>query len=177
MIQLIPLAAALVLTLAALQDIASLRIANLFPLLMVILYVGWVATVGWHVSIWMNAASFLAMLGLGILMFGRGWLGGGDVKLLAATALWFPITGLPALFAYVTMVGGLLTLVLIAVRRLAMPANAERVRNPVLKPKGPIPYGVAIAIGAIACLFLQGPNPDGISRKPAFLRAASGPMG
>jgi len=170
------IAAAIVLALAAVQDIASLRIANLFPVLMVALYAVWVAMVGWNGSLWLNAASFLAMLGVGIIMFGRGWLGGGDVKLLAATALWFPLAGLPALIAYVTMIGGLMTLVLIALRRVVMSGSGDQIRNPVLKPKGPIPYGVAIAVGAIACLFLYGPNPDGVAREPAFLRGA-GPLG
>lgn len=174
-------AAAIILALAAVQDIASLRIANLFPVLMIALYAVWVAMVGWNASLWLNAASFLAMLGAGIILFGRGWLGGGDVKLLAATALWFPLTALPAFMAYVTMIGGLMTLALIALRRMVMAGSGDRIRNPVLKPKGPIPYGVAIAIGAIACLFLYGPNPAGPNpdgaREPAFLRAAAGPLG
>lgn len=62
----------------------------------------------------------------------RGWMGGGDVKLLTAIALWLP----PGAFAYFLVVmaimGGLVTMA-----SLVMTRAAGRVRY--------VPYGVAIA--------------------------------
>ena len=39
--------------------------------------------------------------------------------------------------------------------------------------KGPIPYGVAIALGTIMALYMAGPNPSGAARLPDFVRGFS----
>jgi prepilin peptidase CpaA len=88
----------------------------------------------------------------------RGWMGGGDVKLLGATALLVPPGHVPMMLASVAIAGGALTLPYLAARRrlpppaLARPTawharilRAERWR---LRRGGPLPYAVAIAAGA-----------------------------
>lgn len=78
----------------------------------------------------------LAVLVLGTLPFGMGWIGGGDVKLVAACACaleWWQI--LP-LFVYTALAGGALGLVVIALRR------SGKLRSP-----AELPYAVAIAAG------------------------------
>jgi len=35
---------------------------------------------------------------------------------------------------------------------------------------GPIPYGVAIALGTIMALYMAGPNPSGVARLPDFVK-------
>ena len=68
-------------------------------------------------------------------------MGGGDVKLAAAAALWFsPVTTLKFL-VFMSIAGGLLTLVVMLSHRLRRKAG---------RPE--IPYGVAIALGALAIL-------------------------
>jgi len=144
---------------AALQDVAQLRISNAFPVAIVALFCAWIAVIGVEADIWKNLLAFAVMLAIGTLLFSRGWLGGGDVKLLAAIALWFDISGGLALIAYVSIGGGLLALGFIVARRLIPAAKNGGVRPPALRPRGPIPYGLAIAAGTLMCASWHGTNP------------------
>ncbi len=93
----------------------------------------------------------LLFLALGILMFSRGWLGGGDAKLLAAAALWFGFELLLPYLVLVTLMGGALALVIIAYRNILPPVWvmgqgwARRLHD----RQGGIPYGVALAGAAL----------------------------
>ncbi len=85
---------------------------------------------------------------VGLFVFSRGWLGGGDVKLLAAAACWADLTTLLSLLADIAVAGGVLALALIVVRRLARAAYAADMRLPRLaQMDAPVPYAVAIAAG------------------------------
>ncbi|WP_353956494.1 prepilin peptidase [uncultured Brevundimonas sp.] len=83
-------------------------------------------------------------------LFALNWVGGGDAKLLAAACLWMgPAGSLPFLLSS-AIVGGLFCLALITARRTipafpGLPAWAARL----LEPKGDVPYGVALAGGAL----------------------------
>jgi prepilin peptidase CpaA len=98
------------------------------------------------------------LIGLGALFaamgfFAMGWIGGGDAKLFAAAALWL---GFPAIvnFVLVTgLAGGALALALLGLRSMWLRPIAER--GPawfgrLARPGGDVPYGVAIAFGALA---------------------------
>ncbi len=91
----------------------------------------------------------------------RGWLGGGDVKLLAATTLLVPPQAVPLLIAWVALCGGVLTLpYLVARHRLPVLAGPRhhllgriaRAESWRLRRGGPLPYAMAIAAGA--CLVI-----------------------
>jgi prepilin peptidase CpaA len=70
--------------------------------------------------------------------FYAGMMGGGDVKLAGALALWFTPYDTLRLIVIMSIAGGLLTLVVVGVHR------ARR------KPDRPeVPYGVAIAVGGM----------------------------
>ena len=71
-------------------------------------------------------------------MFALKWMGGGDVKLLTALALWIEPTWFLQLLIMMALVGGLLTLVMGAWH------IARRQRDRLA-----IPYGVAIAIAGL----------------------------
>jgi prepilin peptidase CpaA len=73
--------------------------------------------------------------------FYAGMMGGGDVKLAAALALWFPPAGTIKFLVLMSLGGGVLTLVLLAL---------HRIRKREGRPE--IPYGVAIAFGALTIL-------------------------
>jgi len=73
--------------------------------------------------------------------FYAGMMGGGDVKLAAALALWFPPTGTVRFLVWMAIAGGVLTLGLLV---------WHRARGNEGRPK--IPYGVAIACGALFVL-------------------------
>src|SRR3546814_8001912 len=70
MVKVLVLSAVLfVLVAAAVEDMARLRISNIFPLLVIGLYAAWVAVVGWENDIWRNGTVFLGMFALGCGLF------------------------------------------------------------------------------------------------------------
>ena len=172
--QLILYLLAALLVAAACQDMAKLTIANIFPTLIILLFPVWVAVAGPEADIWMNGINFLIILGVGLVLFALQWLGGGDVKLFAAVALWFDFAGIIPLVFYVTMAGAGLTIFLVLLCRVVPAGVKSRFEWAIFQRKGPIPYGVAIAIGAILCIYLQGVNPGGQASMPNFI--ASEPL-
>ena len=88
-----------------------------------------------------QAAVAVGVFGLLAAAFYAGMMGGGDVKLAAALSLWFSPASTLKFLVIMSIAGGLLTLVLLAVHR------ARRKEG---RPK--IPYGVAIAVGGLAIL-------------------------
>ncbi len=99
-----------------------------------------IATPGFN---WLlHGGGAVAMFAFGLLAFARGWLGGGDVKLMTAIAAWTGITGLPLMFVAVSVAGGGLALVYALGRRMVrQPAVAVDTHR--------LPYAVAIAIGTL----------------------------
>jgi prepilin peptidase CpaA len=148
---------------AALHDATRLRISNIFPLAIMATFVAWVVIVGFERDLWENALSFALCLAGGIVLFARRWLGGGDVKLLAAIALWFDLAGTGRMLLFITIGGGLLALAIMIVRRMIPVVLAEGSGWAVLRPRGPIPYGVAIAAGALLAIHLVGVHPRPLS--------------
>jgi len=79
--------------------------------------------------------------------FAFGWIGGGDAKLAAVTALWL---GWPLLLPYVVysaLFGGMLTLVILMLRRWPLPASLVGVSwvGRLHNAKTGVPYGIALA--------------------------------
>jgi prepilin peptidase CpaA len=90
------------------------------------------------------AASVFAV---GALLFSRGLMGGGDVKLLTAATLWAGPGSTPALLIVTAILGGILTLALLSplvLRAVFAPAAAASAAK-----RMPVPYGVAIAAAAL----------------------------
>jgi prepilin peptidase CpaA len=88
-----------------------------------------------------------AVFAAGALLFSRGLMGGGDVKLLTAATLWAGPDLTPALLIGTAVLGGLLTLALLsplALRAVFAPAAAAGAAK-----RTPVPYGVAIAAAAL----------------------------
>jgi prepilin peptidase CpaA len=96
-------------------------------------------------------AACAAVLAAGFLGFARGWIGGGDVKLAAASALWLGFDHLFDYLIYASLLGGALTLLIMMFRLMPLPgavANwrwAERLHQ----PDAGIPYGIALAAAAL----------------------------
>jgi prepilin peptidase CpaA len=132
------------LVLAAAQDALTLRISNLLSV--ALLCVGIASLIVAAPAIWWEpVATFAIVLAAGFFLFSRGWMGGGDVKLFAAAALACNFAGLLRLLPAALLAGGLIAIALIFARS-AMPRTSGRRRRE-------IPYGVAIAAGAIFTLF------------------------
>lgn len=77
-----------------------------------------------------------AVFGLFAIAFQVGAMGGGDVKMAAALALWLPFEGVVKLIAVMSIAGGVLTVAMLAAHRMAKAAGQPE-----------IPYGIAIAFG------------------------------
>jgi prepilin peptidase CpaA len=84
----------------------------------------------------------LAVFALFAGVFALGQMGGGDVKLIGALALWLPVVPLVWMLVLMSLLGGVLTLAFVIERRL------RRQRGVPVE----IPYGVAIAIAALIVL-------------------------
>lgn len=149
----------ILLLLAAGQDLWKLKISNVFPAALIGLYIFRAIFVGLQTDMWQNLAVFAFILSAGTILFAKRWLGGGDVKLFAATALWFDFTSAPYLLFAITFGGALVALAFIFIRRLLPKGLEEKTGWASLKRRGPIPYGLAIAVGAIICSQLFDFNP------------------
>lgn len=162
-------ALSLLLIAAAVEDMARLRISNIFPLAVIGLYAVWVAVTGWENDIWHNGTVFLGVFALGCGLFAMRWMGGGDIKLMSACALWFDWQGVVPWLVYITVGGGVLALLIIAGRRMVPQSVRANSSVAIFAHKGPIPYGVAIALGTIMALYMVGPNPSGVAYLPDFV--------
>lgn len=133
---------------AAFEDLRRLVIPNAIVVGLCILWpLHLAAGPGFTLAGGLSAAGCaMAVFLSGALLFSRGLLGGGDVKLLAAAALWAGPASTPMLLIITAVLGGLLTLVLLSsatVRTAFSWARTAAVRSV------PVPYGVAIAAAAV----------------------------
>ncbi|WP_309662581.1 prepilin peptidase [Sphingomonas sp.] len=147
---------ALLLVAAAIEDAVRLRISNIICILILGAAFVAIAVAGPQSALWQNIVVFGALLGMGTLLFASGKLGGGDVKLLASAGLWFDIRSGVVMLTSVLLAGGVLALVILGLRMFNW-SDAAIARVRLLKPKGGIPYGVAIASGVLlATAMLRG---------------------
>lgn len=122
----------------------SAAVALVFPLAAL------AAGLGWFVFGMSLLAGFVALL-LGMALFAGGWLGGGDAKLFAAAALWFGWPAAGGFLLHTVLVGGALVIALLVLRKglpvvgLAGPWTRETA----LEEGAPVPYGIALAGGAL----------------------------
>ena len=89
------------------------------------------------IQIGFAAAVFAILCGI----FALGWMGGGDVKLIAALSLWLPAARFFDMIMIMSVAGGIVTLILLIEHRIRKNSHAIEV-----------PYGVAIAIAALLVL-------------------------
>jgi prepilin peptidase CpaA len=123
----------------------SLALAGGFFLLMIVTGMS-LHAVGMHV------AAAVIVLVVAFVFFSQGWIGGGDAKLAAATALWFGFDYLLDYLIYASLFGGALTLAIIQFRKIPLPAMLAR-QGWILRlheTDAGIPYGIALAAAALA---------------------------
>lgn len=144
----------LLLIFAALVDATRYLIPNWISLALIVTFTlsAWIFRIPMSDVALAVGMSFAALI-VGMGLFAAGWLGGGDVKLLAACALWMGAKAGVHFVLYTTLAGGLFGLLLLAMRSLWLqpwvgtgPAWWVRL----VKPGSSVPYGVAIALGALA---------------------------
>ena len=93
----------------------------------------------------------VAMLAVSFSFFAFGWIGGGDAKFVAAVALWLGWTHLLEYALLFSFLGGLLTLMLLSMRRLPLPLvlSREDWAARLHDSQGGVPYGIALAAAGI----------------------------
>ena len=137
---------------AASSDLFTMTISNRLSLalaggfLLLTLVTGMtLAAFGMHIA----AAAAVLIVAFGF--FSQGWIGGGDAKLAAATALWFGFDFLLDYMVYASLFGGVLTIVLIQFRKLRLPAVLARQKwiMRLHETGGGVPYGIALAAAAL----------------------------
>ncbi len=131
---------ALLLLAAGIEDIRKREIANRKTIAIAALAPFW-----WWSSdyaIWPDAVLqtgiAIAVFGAFAMAFYAGMMGGGDVKLIAALAMWLPFQALSWMLIVMAIVGGAITLAMLIEHRI------RRSDAPL-----EIPYGVAIAIAGL----------------------------
>lgn len=106
----------------------------------------------------MSAQEILSHVGAGALVlavtfgfFACGWIGGGDAKLAAATALWFGFDHLLDYAVYASLFGGVLTLLIIRFRVTPLPRRLQDQAwlARLHRTDGGVPYGIALAAAAL----------------------------
>ena len=99
----------------------------------------------------MHLAAAAVVLVVAFVFFSQGWIGGGDAKLAAATALWFGFDHLLDYMIYASLFGGALTLAILQFRKLPLPAFLARQQwiMRLHETGGGVPYGIALAAAAL----------------------------
>jgi prepilin peptidase CpaA len=140
---------------AAYGDIRTLRIPN--PLVITVAVLGLVRLVvigDVTVALYTIGASTIVFIAA-FLLFWRGFVGGGDAKLIPATAL---LVGYHDLFSFLVLMsicGALVSLAILVIHRYLPLWLGPRLALLVPKARLAIPYGVAIAGGGIVTLLFQ----------------------
>ena len=137
---------------AASSDLITMTISNRVQVILVAGFLALAPAVGmplmdilWHLG------AGATVLVVSFSLFVCGWIGGGDAKLAAATALWFGFDHLLAYLIYASLIGGALTLLLLQFRLVPLPAllAGQPWLDRLHRKGGAVPYGIALAAAAL----------------------------
>ena len=139
---------------AGLEDVRHREIANYKNAAIALLAPLW----WWsqHLALWPDVALQLAVaagaFALFVGAFAAGWMGGGDVKMIGALALWLPAGALIAMLSVMSIVGGAVTIALMVETRWRRRRTATDATPAPIE----VPYGVAVALAGLVCLTTTG---------------------
>lgn len=130
------------------SDVRQLRIPNAIPLAILVLFaiellLGRVQDPLDHLQ------AMLLTLAILVPLFALDMLGGGDVKLLAAVALWLGMAKLAPLLILVGVAGGIFAGLWLALRWLVRRGAAGRALPESLQAGAPLPFALPIMIVAL----------------------------
>lgn len=142
----------LFMALAATSDLLTMKISNRLVLTLFIGFFVMALAMNFTMQeVMMHMAAGAIVLVFAFIFFAMGWVGGGDAKLAAATSLWLGFGMTLPYLVYAAILGGVLTLGLLAVRRYPLPAALIRVDwvARLHDQKTGIPYGIALAVAGL----------------------------
>jgi prepilin peptidase CpaA len=130
---------------AAVCDVRVFEIPDSLTIILLVTAAGYgLVTPGFN---WLSHLAAPALFfAIGLLLFARGWMGGGDIKLMTGIAAWTGLGQLLPQLLATAIAGGLVTLLLLLVRKAAAGRGPETTPR-LFHADAPIPYAVAIAIG------------------------------
>jgi prepilin peptidase CpaA len=137
---------------SASSDLFTMTIPNRICVALVLGYFALAVAVGLSfASVAIDLSCGLIVLVLTFALFSRGWIGGGDAKLAAATALWLGWALILDYGLVASLLGGLLTLTLLVSRKMRLPAWAARLEwvARLHHPETGVPYGIALAAAGL----------------------------
>jgi prepilin peptidase CpaA len=138
---------------AASSDLLTMTISNRVSLILIAGFFVLAAIAGMGVTdvLWHLAAAAIVLV-VAFGFFTQGWIGGGDAKLAAATALWLGFDHVLTYLVYASLFGGALTLLLLQFRTLPLPQKLARLGwvDRLHRKDGGVPYGIALAAAALA---------------------------
>jgi prepilin peptidase CpaA len=146
------------LAVAAATDLGRFIIPNLVSLALILLLVALGLYFGRPLAWWgLHLGAGALLLLVGYLAWMLRFFGAGDVKLLAAVALFPGVGQVHVMLIYIALAGGVLALGLIVLRRVIYLTMASWGASPaavgslprILIQRERVPYGVAISAGAI----------------------------
>ncbi|MBX6425070.1 MAG: prepilin peptidase [Variibacter sp.] len=148
---------------AACSDLVTMTISNRVALALVIGFFVLAVVTG------MSAAAIASHVGAGLLVlvlaflcFTQGWIGGGDAKLAAASVLWLGPDHAMAYLIWASLLGGVLTVIILKFRLMPLPAALARQEwlARLHRVDAGVPYGIALAAAALLVYpdtaFMQG---------------------
>lgn len=142
----------LAMILAAISDLFTMTIPNKISIALVAAFIilAPIAGLDWDVIAGHAAAGTLVFL-VSLGMFAMGWIGGGDAKLVSATALWLGFEQLLPYILFSAVAGGALTLLILFARTIPLPTILCRYEwiSRLHNPNRGIPYGLALSAAAL----------------------------
>src|SRR5262249_36005354 len=141
-----------VMALVVSSDLLTMTISNRLSLLLFFGFFGLALVTGMNLAaLGDHVSAGLLVFAITFVMFGRGWIGVGEAKLAATTALWMGFDQLLTYFLWVSLLGGALTYLLIAFRLLPLPSFLAREQwvARLHQIDGRVPYGIALAAAAL----------------------------
>jgi prepilin peptidase CpaA len=148
-LSLVSLAAAALFVIASYQDLRHRSIPDFIPVAVAsAALVKWAILGEWAPALWAAAIAGI-VFAVTAVMFARGWIGGGDVKLAAATLFLLGAPAAPSFLLGMAIVGGV-----IAAAMLVWRATRRDKAVPDAAPVT-VPYGVAIGVAALVMLALE----------------------
>jgi prepilin peptidase CpaA len=136
---------------AAGWDVASFTIPNFLQAALFAAFVAFCVAAGLSLpAIGYHLLAGVVGLTIGFALFTLGYIGGGDAKLFAVVMLWLGFGDVLSYALFASLFGGALTLGLLFLRNLPLPALLAR-QGWIVRlhdEKSGIPYGVALALGA-----------------------------
>lgn len=135
-------------------DGARLRIPHSVCLIILFLMPAWGLLQPGGVSWLSHLLGFVFTFVLGFVLWRLRWFGGGDVKFLAAIALWFGLRDLGTFLVTVSLMGAVFAILLVGLRaayaKVVHRAGGDNAPRglPLLQKGDPVPYGIAIGLAA-----------------------------